>query len=1098
MPCNTWISLSRIIPFFLLLIFATRTASGELKEGHSYTEEPNRKLCIGTDDGMNIIQLPNITHYDRLMKSFVSCKRIFGNLEITHITPEDLETDFDTDRLPSGEVVRKQRTPFWFLSQLEEITGYLLIFNVNIPRFTLPNLKIIWGGKLHAGQGLEINYCDQLQVLTINSGRIKVEASPNLCFMQTKVDYSELLGSNQQSRVLINPRQFSYTCPQQAQCHKQCGRNPCYGPEAGDCQVVYRRNCKHCSSGTCYTDVHGFPHCCDDACTGGCYGDGEDKCVACKHFEEDGRCVRSCRGNSEYNATAMVRESIPEDRKRYYYEKHCVKECPPGMLIEEDRFCVSRCSEKHYRDHAHDERRCIPCNGTCPKICVMDTKIDYYTIKKLVNCSEIDGYIELLNHVFEPHTPDDGDPTVTIPALTAQELNVLKSVRVITGYVIIDGGNRSNAYTRPRSLDFLENLEIIEGRELYHKKYAMYVVGSNDLHSLGLRSMRKIRNGVIGFRQNPNLCYGREIPFKQRYGVNATWVNNMPEQQCEKLGRTCDSTCHPQMGCWGPGPAQCILCRNFKKDGICAARCPIHDGYYIPVDQNNDTNTERRCEPCSEKCTECYGPNADQCNKCRFFEYRPAGQNTMKCVRTCPRDTFAHDNKCIRCQPAYCRCTGNSTMLGQGGCNSCLYAVEHRKDQIECLAGLSDDICAENNLTNYHLTLAPPETRQQYRFMCLNEDIAALVARQRKVTIAVVIVIFITIVILIAYLTYRCMKYRKKYEKEAQMHLPEIPALDPRKGKWKPPGRNSSIPVAIKAINPSETKHVTDAEMMKEAGIMGSVEHEHLLPLVGVCIAKGGLKIVTILRPLGSLLKFLGEHKASLGAKQMIVYCYQISSVTDFGLAQMLQGSWLIDPESRPTFSELKRRFETFCRAPQIFIQDRQAAQHMDSISDSDQVAMIQRLLQDSDFVDPMQLQPEDYREPGRINIIRSSNLTDTTFLPDTPTTANFPDNPLNGNRANSSNSSRYKSDPTAGQQLLEEMEMDEDNYLTPKSAPTREEEQGLVYTPVVGMEKETPKNSPAHEYSNDPNHRLLYADSEDPKDPPTQQYVNQQVETAF
>lgn len=107
---------------------------------------------------------------------------------------------------------------------------------------------------------------------------------------------------------------------------------------------------------------------------------------------------------------------------------------------------------------------------------------------------------------------------------------------------------------------------------------------------------------------------------------------------------------------------------------------------------------------------------------------------------------------------------------------------------------------------------------------------------------------------------------------------------------------------------------------MKEAGLMASVEHEHLLPLVGVCVAKGGLKIITILRPLGSLLKFLGEHKQNLGAKQMILYCYQISSameflarkkiihrdlaarnvlvrninhveVTDFGLAQMLQGN---------------------------------------------------------------------------------------------------------------------------------------------------------------------------------------------------------------
>lgn len=90
--------------------------------------------------------------------------------------------------------------------------------------------------------------------------------------------------------------------------------------------------------------------------------------------------------------------------------------------------------------------------------------------------------------------------------------------------------------------------------------------------------------------------------------------------------------------------------------------------------------------------------------------------------------------------------------------------------------------------------------------------------------------------------------------------------------------------MAIKAINPTETKNVTEAEMMKEAGLMASVEHEHLLALVGVCVAKGGLKIVTILRPLGSLLKFLGEHKSHLGAKQMILYCYQISSVSFFPL----------------------------------------------------------------------------------------------------------------------------------------------------------------------------------------------------------------------
>lgn len=68
---------------------------------------------------------------------------------------------------------------------------------------------------------------------------------------------------------------------------------------------------------------------------------------------------------------------------------------------------------------------------------------------------------------------------------------------------------------------------------------------------------------------------------------------------------------------------------------------------------------------------------------------------------------------------------------------------------------------------------------------------------------------------------------------------------------------------------------------MKEAGLMASIQHEHLLSLVGICLAKSGLKIVTILRPLGSLLKFLDTNKSRLGSKYLMLYCYQISSVSN-------------------------------------------------------------------------------------------------------------------------------------------------------------------------------------------------------------------------
>lgn len=76
----------------------------------------------------------------------------------------------------------------------------------------------------------------------------------------------------------------------------------------------------------------------------------------------------------------------------------------------------------------------------------------------------------------------------------------------------------------------------------------------------------------------------------------------------------------------------------------------------------------------------------------------------------------------------------------------------------------------------------------------------------------------------------------------------------------------------------------------------------------------------------------------------------------------------------------------------------------MNSISDSEQRAMIERLLQDSDFINPLQLDPTDYgnttssTNPGRIGAIRPSNTTVETFIPDTPTTANFSGNPVNLN----------------------------------------------------------------------------------------------------
>jgi serine/threonine protein kinase len=66
--------------------------------------------------------------------------------------------------------------------------------------------------------------------------------------------------------------------------------------------------------------------------------------------------------------------------------------------------------------------------------------------------------------------------------------------------------------------------------------------------------------------------------------------------------------------------------------------------------------------------------------------------------------------------------------------------------------------------------------------------------------------------------------------------------------------------------------------MIEEASIMAQLDHENLLKLIGICITED-IKIVTPLRPLGSLQKFLRAKKQFLGPREIISYCYQISSV---------------------------------------------------------------------------------------------------------------------------------------------------------------------------------------------------------------------------
>jgi hypothetical protein len=61
---------------------------------------------------------------------------------------------------------------------------------------------------------------------------------------------------------------------------------------------------------------------------------------------------------------------------------------------------------------------------------------------------------------------------------------------------------------------------------------------------------------------------------------------------------------------------------------------------------------------------------------------------------------------------------------------------------------------------------------------------------------------------------------------------------------------------------------------------MASLKYENLTKLVGVCVANG-IKIITLLRPFGSLNTFLKNNQYGIfvGPYEQMLYCHQISKV---------------------------------------------------------------------------------------------------------------------------------------------------------------------------------------------------------------------------
>lgn len=66
--------------------------------------------------------------------------------------------------------------------------------------------------------------------------------------------------------------------------------------------------------------------------------------------------------------------------------------------------------------------------------------------------------------------------------------------------------------------------------------------------------------------------------------------------------------------------------------------------------------------------------------------------------------------------------------------------------------------------------------------------------------------------------------------------------------------------------------------LVQEALIMASMEHPHLVRLLGVCLSPT-IQLVTQLMPHGCLLDYVHEHKDNIGSQLLLNWCVQIAKV---------------------------------------------------------------------------------------------------------------------------------------------------------------------------------------------------------------------------
>ncbi|XP_071315173.1 receptor tyrosine-protein kinase erbB-4-like isoform X2 [Trachinotus anak] len=832
----------------------------------------SQSVCAGTENKLSTLSDLE-QQYRTLRKYYENCEVVMGNLEITSI---DRSRDLT------------------FLRSIREVTGYVLVALNQFDYLPLENLRIIRGTKLYEDRyslAIFLNYRRDgnfglrqlgLKNLTeILSGGVYVDQNKFLCHADT-IHWQDIV-KNPRIHPVVVPTNSSVTCQK---CHRSCNGR-CWGPKEDQCQSLTKTVCAEQCDGRCFGPY--VSDCCHRECAGGCYGPKDTDCFACTNFNDSGACVTQCPQPFVYNPTTFQLEHNP--RAKYTYGAFCVKKCPHNFVVDHSS-CVRACPSNKMEVEENRIKMCIPCTDICPKACdgigtaslQAAQTVDSSNIDKFVNCTKINGNLVFLI------TGIKGDVYHNIEALDPEKLSVFRTVREITGFLNIQSWPDNMT-----DLSVFSNLVTIGGRALY-SGISLLVLKQQGISSLQLQSLREISAGNVHIAENSQLCYYNTVNWTRLFRAANQKVlvrNNRSPLECSREHMVCDPLCS-EAGCWGPGPDQCLSCRYFSRGRTCVDTCNVYEGD-IREYANGSVCVEcdAQCERADDDSLTCHGPGPEHCVKCLHFKDGP------NCVEKCP-DGLQGANSFIfkyaeannECHPCHINCT-------QG-----------------CIGPRLQDCIGWMDRTPL---IAAGVIGSLFMVVILVLSVAVSVRRKNiKKKRALRRFLETELVEPLTPSGTAPNQAQLRILKETELKRVKILGSGAfgtvYKGIWVPEGETVKIPVAIKILNEA-TGPKANVEFM-DALIMASMEHPHLVRLLGVCLSPT-IQLVTQLMPHGCLLDYVHEHKDNIGSQLLLNWCVQIAKgmmyleerrlvhrdlaarnvlvkspnhikITDFGLARLL------------------------------------------------------------------------------------------------------------------------------------------------------------------------------------------------------------------